>query len=128
MILLYRLLFVIGLAVANEGSNRLLPEALPFRPAVDQEDCVAGKGKDRGHSAAVVSPTGVFLSWCFGARFVGIPQDFPLPVDAEEEVEYPLHLCKIPVSSLPQVSVNCVTFLVLCCVAPRASTGNCGGF
>jgi len=28
-------------------------------------------------------------------------QDFPLPVDAEEEVEYPLHLCKIPVSSLP---------------------------
>ena len=64
----------------------------------------------RRYSAAVVSPTKVFLSWCFDARFVGIPQDFLLPVDAQEEVEYPLHLCKIPVSSLPQVNVNCVTF------------------
>ena len=111
-------LFVIGSGVADEGSYRLFPKAaswmegetLPFRPAVDWEDCVAGKGQDRGHSAAVVSPTGVFSSGCFSTRSVGIPQEVPLPVDAQEEVEYTLHVCEMPLSHPSQVKVDSLCY------------------
>ena len=68
--------------------------ALPFRPAVDREDCVAGKGQDRGHCT----------------RSMGIPQEVPLPVDAQEEVEYTLHACEMQLSCPSQVKVDSLCY------------------